>query len=225
MPLKKKCSSSLHIHDEDKNPSPIQNLENSKKLSISVVAFMVEKRFISAIAKYLCTQCYDKGVVEYDQTEKTSKKPKLDCYTPSELCELIINNEIEQNIISSIASVVGKYLNCKLTGVIDRDFGNKEKLEHLSFASEISCCDTVLCEFLFALSGSTNNDAALLNAAENLIYLINPNYTSKLNFSLSYISLLMTGSKSVVEIRGKYSPSGSYSTLLKYLDRYSVKNV
>ena len=110
MPLKKKCSSSPHNHDEDKNPSPFQNLENSKKLSKIVVAFMVEKGLISARAKYLCTQCYDKGVAEYDQSKETSKKPTLDRYTLCELCELIINNEIEQNMFSSIASAVEKVI-------------------------------------------------------------------------------------------------------------------
>ena len=41
---------------------------------------------------------------------------------------------------------------------------------------------------------------------------------------MSLNSFFIIGSRTVVELRSKYSPSGSYTTLLKYLEKYSEKS-
>ena len=54
-----------------------------------------------------------------------------------------MNNEIEQNIFGSVASAVEKYLNSKLTGVIDKDLVTKETLNfylsHQKYLVTIQC--------------------------------------------------------------------------------------
>ena len=91
----------------------------------------------------------------------------------------------------------------------------------MSYTYEMSVFKSVLCDFLLALSSIKEITAPMLNAAENLMYLVNGNFIGKLNFFLNLISHFITGSRSVVELRSKYSPSGSYPTLMKYLEKYS----
>ena len=116
-------------------------------------------------------------------------------------------------------------MNKKLENKIDLDYNRKDKLENLTLDTEDLDYECVLNKFLVSLSGSNENRAALRNAAESLIYLVNKSYVGKLNFSLCLISHFITGSKSVIELRSRYSPSGSYPTILKYLDKYSKEKL
>ena len=78
----------------------------------------------------------------------------------------------------------------------------RETLEEISYSNELSVYTSDLCAFLLALSASTEASAKDGDAA------------GKINFLMSLISYFITGSRTVVELRSKNSPSGLYTTLL-----------
>ena len=217
MPPKPICKCTFHKDTGDSSENPI-NISKSKKFKKSVLSNLVEKGHISARSNYLCKACYDEGEKLTEKSE-INKKIKLERFTCKELCEKIAESELEESEIIDVAEALGKYLKTKLANHSDDEYNLRDKLENIT--ANTCDVDPILKKFLVSLSGSTGGNAALLNAAETLIYLVNKKYIGKLNFCLSLISHFITGSKCIVELRSKYSPSGSYPTLLKYLETYT----
>ena len=224
MPPKPICSCNLHKDTDHSTGKKPQNIEKSKKFKKTVRSFLVEKGRISARAKYLCKSCYDEEE-RLCENNKCNKRTNLERYTSNEFCELIAKDELDENEVGNIASALGKYLNVKLRNQFDKDYNIREKLENLTFDSKLCNYDSALNEYLVSLSASNKSNAALLNADDSLVYLVNKKYIGKLNFSLSLIFHFITGSKSIVELRSRYSPSGSYTTLPKYLETYSTEKL
>ena len=50
---------------------------------------------------------------------------------------------------------------------------------------------------------------------------MNSNFIGKLNISIVLILYFISGTRTLVDVRSRYSPSGFYTTLMKYLDKYS----
>ena len=225
MPPKKSCS--CKIHDTTCDSAKVHNLESSKKYSKTIIALLVEEGNLSARAKLLCSSCYDNACERFkvhEEQSENAKRQKPDKYTLDEIIDLIKNKGLSEDVMSNIMKATGAYLHDKLYRNVERNYAEREGLENMSYIKEMSAYSTVLCEFLQALAGSSQIGGKILNAAEVLTHLVNPDFIGKLNFSMNLISYFITGSRTVVELKSKYSPSGSYTTLMKYLDKHSKES-
>ena len=224
MPPKRTCSCKIHETNAESTHVVVQNLETCKKFSKTVISFLVEEGKLSPRAKLLCNTCYEKACLRYGHNENDSnvvKKQKTEKYTVDEFVQLINNKSVDEINMRKIMKATGSYLHDELYNNVDINYTEKHTLENMSYSHELSAYPNVLCDFLLALAASTDKCAQILNSAEVLTYLVNSNFIGKLNFSMNLISYFMTGSRTLVEVRSRYSPSGSYTTLLKYLDKYS----
>ena len=220
MPFPKQCGSSSHDEVMEMALNANGNLvkiKNSKKFKGSIIEKMVSKKLISERALYLCEECYaNESALEEVEGNNT-------CPSVGNNIERIENGDIAETDLLKIIQCVGEKTKTNIKK--EHVNNNQENLENLNFVHELSAIDICLFTFLKAISTNDNDNHCVLNAAEHVISLSNKNYIGKLNFSLSLMTHFITGSRAAVELRGKYSPSGSYTSIMKYINENSVNQI
>ena len=101
----------------------------------------------------------------------------------------------------------GTYLQDKLYSNVDVNYTERETLEDITYSNELSVYTSDLCAFLHY-----QHPQRQVQKMEMLLMFLHN--TGKINFLMRLISYFITGSRTVVELRTKYSPSGSYTKLL-----------
>ena len=145
-------------------------------------------------------------------------------YTFEEFCECISQDGFDNEQFITLSSVFGKTMRKKLVTI--NNCTDASFLQTLNAADQLENIDKSVLAFLNALAvNGTDKKVKTLNAYEHLVSLALNNYIGALNFALNLISYFISGSRNIVELRSRYSPAGSYSFVMGYLNRNTQKSL
>ena len=204
MPPTKACS--YKEHDNLKKSTgkiPIQNIKTYKKFKKSVLSFLISKGFLEAHHNFcvmivMTTVCVKLTLKIYGKRTLWAYKwwqCKWEWYVIIMQCRWWkIQEDIEENSYSSL-------------------YGKREGLKCRQTARKHRPWRVYILSALFG--EPYEQKVQILNAYEHISNLSNSYYIGPLNFALNILFHYITGSKQVLEMRPKYSPSGSYTKALQ----------
>ena len=209
MPSTKNCSCTNHESIAGEGVL-VQNIQKCKKYKKSAIEFLISNGLMESHSKYLCCDCYEYGL----------SQTNVHTYIVSEICEMINAGTIDDSDVSLLAgSLAQKFKTILSENSVSPDVA---LLKKLNAKEEIDKINTVVYNFLSSLCIDENEqEDEILNAYEHLSNLSNKYYIGPLNFALNILFHFITASKQVLQMRSKYSPSGSYTKALDYLSKNS----
>ena len=218
MPPKRACSCSAHASTEVDNGNVYRI--SGKKYKRKVIEYLVSEGLLQPYHTYLCEACYTNGLDKIeDEDGKLDDEPKL--YTFEEFVHCIEDECFDdvQNI--TLFTMFGKIMRKKLGSV--KSCTDSSFLQQLNADDYLGNADENVLAFLNALAlNDSDKKVKILNAYEHLVSLVVTNYIGALNFALNLITYFISGSRNIVDLGSRYSPAGSYSYVLNYLNKTSL---
>ncbi|XP_062577048.1 uncharacterized protein LOC134238946 [Saccostrea cucullata] len=224
-----KCSCKQHdVFSKDKDYKVHKIASN--KIAAKIIKLLMDNGCITKRCVYICTSC-----AAYAESNFISSVQQEQDIFVNQVVTMIKTNNISDANLQKIASAIGERESGKIKTDINDNLCGQYKdvdfLKHCDIDSWVKDRDAVLTSFVTSLCGkdfdnmSSSEKTKVVYAIEHLYSIAMTNTILPFSFSLNLLSYYVSSSKTVCNLYSSAHPSGSYSSVLNWIEQHSQSSI
>ena len=198
----------------------------AKKHRVLSIKKLTDNGFLDPRVVAVCTACVKYAEEHLSEiSEPPQKKVKVtESTVVTDLIDSLNNGKLQNSDVITIATALGKYIQNDIledTFKVGKEYRDDAYLSSLDLEKYVCQRNQVLLSFLKASANMDSDNRkkmlCIANAIDSTYKARNLSTISPFSFSRNFITYCMTGSKMACDLNNSVSPSGSYTSIRKWM--------